>query len=347
MTLDEIETQLQSLLEYEKRTWTKTAQLLLQVERQGLFKEKARSFTQYIRQLAKRFKMHESNFWRIKKAGEYYLKLNETDDLEVITQAKANPEQIEILNKIRTVAPMEIVQDLEKKMLAGEMTQKEFREIWKAYRPAKEGKTERGRKPKQDKQDKQNKQDKQGESAPSVLVSTSFENEKTKTLVVSNVLTAANILEALRNSHWMAYTFNQETIARFQIFKEIAVDTGTSQHARRIDVVAAVKETYKGTLPTILGVEIKVSERDLKQDIKMTEYQAFCHYFYLAIPSDTNMIQLAIEVLTEDIGILCITDTISEGKYQIQVLRKALPLHPSPALVGEVYGKLLYHALKW
>lgn len=335
MTLNEIENQLQDLLEREKHTWTKTAQLLLQVERQGLFKEKARSFTQYIRQLAKQFNMHESNFWRIKKAGEYYLKLNETDDLEVITQAKANPEQIEILNKIRTVAPTKVVQDLEKKMLAGKMTQKEFREIWKAYRPAKEGKTERGRKSKEDKQ------------VPIALPSTILETGKKNTPNTLSMLTVANILEALRDFHWMAYTLNQETIAQFQIFKEISVNTGTSHHARRIDVVAAIKETYKSALPTILGVEIKVSERDLKQDIKMTEYQAFCHYFYLAIPSDTNMIQLAMEVLTEETGILCITDTIIEGKYQIQVLRKALPLHPSPAFVGEVYGKLLYHALKW
>lgn len=136
MKLQDIEVQLQHLLEQDKRNWTKVAQLLIEIERYALFKEKAKSFTQYVKLLAKSLKIHESNLWRIKKAGEYYLAVYGTDEVNVIDTAKTSPEQIEIFNKIKTVAPVEVIKDLEEKLIAGTTSRRDLRAIWSNYRPA-------------------------------------------------------------------------------------------------------------------------------------------------------------------------------------------------------------------
>jgi hypothetical protein len=373
--LQTLENKLQNFLETEKHNWTKTAQVLIEIERRALFKEKARSFTQYVRQLAEQFQIHESNFWRIRKAGEYYLKLNDTTDIEVIGQAKTTPEQIEILTKISTIAPPDVVKGIEKKMIAGETTRQELRDVWKAYRPAKEGKNERGGKFKKplpsNLGDSDDPDDPDANTLPlpfspiSPISPISPTSPTSPTLPMPPVLpiflkpprspsaqaaqaiTAANIVTALKDTQWAIETVKQKQIDHFHLFKEVAVTAGSSRYARRIDVVAIVRETYKSLLPTVIGVEIKTSVNDLLRDMKLTEYMSFCHYFYLAIPNDPAFIDAAESVTTRQIGLLCITDEVIDGRYQIVVNRKARRLQPHPAILGELYGRCLFHALGW
>jgi len=326
MKLEKIETQLQALLEQEKRQWTRTAQLLIEIERDSLFFERAKSFSQYVRQLSEQFQIQESNFWRIKKAGEYYLKLHDTDDVQIIEQAKTTPEQVEILAKIRTAAPSEVVQSLEKRMVDGETTRQELRDVWQTYRPLKEGKTERGRKP--------------NNLPPDVAPPVQSQSAKV-------AMTTVNILEALKNLQWAIDTVGVDTDCS-RLFTEVAVTAGSSRYPRRIDVVSIVRHFRDGPLPTIIGVEIKADVNDLKRETKLTEYMPFCHYFYLAFPNETAFINAAKAVTTQQIGLLCVTDEIIDGRYQVVMLRKARRSQkPHPALMGELYAKCLCQALDW
>jgi hypothetical protein len=339
MTLEEIENKLKTLLTREKHQWTKTAQLLIEVDRNKLYRTKTKFFTQYLRQLAYDLGIHESNLWRIKKAGEYYLKLHNTDDCNVIQEATASPEQIEILLKISTVAPPDIVQHLEEKVITGETTRDELREIWKNYRPIREGKTERGGKP----QKPLNKEDE--------YYQLNLFNQSTKTVKVTKStktkLVTINIIEALKNPQWAIDTLNINNLNDFHIFNEVAIKSGSSRNPRRIDVVGMLKEPQE-LLPTVIGVEIKASIHDLKRDMKFTEYMPFCHYFYLAVPNEQAMIEAAASVITPDIGILCITDKVVDGRYQVVIIKKArLSDNPNSTLLGEVYGKCICHALGW
>ena len=54
----------------------------------------------------------------------------------------------------------------------------------------------------------------------------------------------------------------------------------TLANGRRLDVAAL------GPDGTMLGVEIKVSVQDLKNDAKWREYLEFCELFYFAVPPD-------------------------------------------------------------
>ena len=278
------------------------------------------------------------------------------------------------------MAPPEVVKALEEKMINGETTRQELRDVWKAYRPAKEGKTERGRKPKS-----KTDSDSEGDTKTGLLpLSPSPLSPLSSTALVSPVpfasqvspmpmppvpssalkspppaqsakavlaITAANIVTALRSPQWVIETLkfkkDVKEINHLRLFKEVAITVGSSHNARRIDVVAIVRETYKSPLPTVLGVEIKTSVNDLLRDMKLTEYMSFCHYFYLAIPNERAFIEAAESVTTQSIGLLTLTDKLIDGQYQLVVNRKARRLQPHPAILGELYGKCLFHALGW
>ena len=338
MDIKKLENQLQNLLEREKRQWTKTAQLLIDIERSRLYRKEAKSFSQYIRQLAQKFKINESNFWRIKRAGEYYLKLHNTDNIEIIEKAKTSPEQLEILMKISRIAPTKIVQDLEERLVSGKTTRGELRDTWKTYRQVKNDKPQRGRKSK-----KQLLENLMGDLFESNKDSIS-NNKNTN----SAAMTTANIIQSLKNPQWAIDTINQKKMDYFQLFTEVAVSSGTSSKPRRIDIVSIVKESNKGPLPTVIGIEVKINIHDLKRDMKLTEYIPFCHYFYLAIPNEQAMIDAVASVTTKEIGILCVTDEVVDGRYKNVIIRKAQRIKkPHPVLLGELYGKCLFHALGW
>jgi len=62
-----------------------------------------------------------------------------------------------------------------------------------------------------------------------------------------------------------------------------------------------------------------VDVNDLKRDAQFTKYMQLCHYFFLAIPNETAFIEAAKDVITQQIGILCVTDEIVDGRYQASV----------------------------
>lgn len=326
MDIKKLENQLQNLLEREKRQWTKTAQLLIDIERSRIYRKQAKSFSQYVRQLAQKFKINESSFWRIKRAGEYYLKLHNTDNIEIIGKANTSPEQLEILMKISSIAPPNIVQDFKERLISGKTTREELRDTWRTYSKVKKDKPRRGRKSKKQLLDN--------------VIGDLFTNPA--------AMTTANIIQSLKNPQWAIDTINQKKMDYFQLFTEVAVSSGTSSKPRRIDIVSIVKESNKGPLPTVIGIEVKINIHDLKRDMKLTEYIPFCHYFYLAIPNEQAMIDAAASVTTKEIGILCVTDEVVDGRYKNVIIRKAQRIKkPHPVLLGELYGKCLFHALGW
>lgn len=225
--------------------------------------------------------------------------------------------------KIRTIAPHEIVKNLEEQMIKGETTRQNLRSVWQTYRHLKENKSKQGDK-----------------SKKSQLETVTESSERQSTL------TAANILEALKTTRWATDTVGVNTDCS-RLFTEVAVTAGSSHHPRRIDAVIIVRQFHECPLPTIIGVEIKAGVNDLLRDEKLTEYIPFCHYFYLALPNDTAFIEAAKAVTTQQIGLLCITDEVIDGRYQVVMLRKARSRKPHPALMGELYAKCLCHALGW
>ena len=79
---------------------------------------------------------------------------------------------------------------------------------------------------------------------------------------------------------------------QWRLMTEFPADTGTTERAvRRIDAVIIENQTAARDYGNyhhvyIHGIEIKVSQRDLLNDHKMTEYTPFVDFFYIAVPEE-------------------------------------------------------------
>ena len=157
LQLDEVNNRISELLQEKNSHWTEIAKLAIIVRKQELFKPKFTSFTAWVKDIAEQCDRQPSLIWRYIKASRYYLQLvatgeneeeeneeeeneeeeNEEEDLELdrLDEIKAAPEALERLEKVQRQAPTPVFETLRDKVLSGEATVAECREIEKAYRP--------------------------------------------------------------------------------------------------------------------------------------------------------------------------------------------------------------------
>lgn len=132
--------------------WGKTASELLAIESTGSWQKTHASLSFYLSDLAKTEDKTKSLYWRLLAAGREYNQLRAKFDpqgkefpaLEE-SGVKASPESLELVSKIRRVAPAHVMEALERKAMRGEISRRELRTLWLAYRPVLGGKTARGR----------------------------------------------------------------------------------------------------------------------------------------------------------------------------------------------------------
>lgn len=332
--IEAIEKELLTLAHAETKRWQRTSILMMEVEQNELWslKDNAKSFTQWVKALAQKAGVHESNFWRCLKAGRFYLKISKIsempgagrdsvpgtdseipnttnsgttagaeiaipkiENLPPLENAEIAPETLELVEKITTAAPPEKAREIVKSALNGELSRQELRETWQTYRPAKAGNS-RGK----------------GTQKPAI--------DETKQ-------TACSLIHTLANDD------KRQTIRKnlcgdtdYKLFSEVAVETGTTRNKRRIDAVLVVNggngysrgsrscrgnrshnsqsnKPYNRELQFI-GVEIKVSKSDLINDQKYTEYAPFVHQLWLAVPPE--LVVTAQETAPDYVGILSI-----------------------------------------
>lgn len=147
LQLDEVNQRITELLQEKNSHWTEIAKLAITVQKQELFKSKFTSFTAWVKDIAVQCDRQPSLIWRYIKASRYYLQLVAVDavgvggedqdlDLDRLTEIKAAPEALERLEKVQRQAPTPVFETLRDKVLKGEATVAECREIEKAYRPS-------------------------------------------------------------------------------------------------------------------------------------------------------------------------------------------------------------------
>jgi hypothetical protein len=145
MDLDAIESQLLQHARSEKRRWQEMAELLISVERDGLWRGHTRSFTAWVDTIARRADLQSSVFWRYLKAGRIYLELTGKQDIDADAQVSA--ESLELADKIRRHAPKQVQEHVLEGALEGTLSRSELRQVWSTYRAGAGGLTARGRLP--------------------------------------------------------------------------------------------------------------------------------------------------------------------------------------------------------
>lgn len=287
--LIEIENELSVLVTNDKTSWIKIYKLLQEVEERKLYLENYRSFTAWINAFAQESKVNVSLLWSRLKAGRYYNEYEKKQKelgkrVAPLDEIDCSADCFVFIEKI-SKDNAEISAPLIEKAISHELTRKDFQ---KAY--------------------EEKKRVKQTTSNLKVLKMTDNEVK----------ITANDIVMAFtNNTNWLDYKIKKYQNPKYHVFQEFGVQTGTSRHARRMDLL--VIETFSTEKEEIYthGIEIKVDKADLLNDHKMQEYREHCEFFWIAIPD--NLKEYAEKVCCENWGII----TISDDK-KITVVKRAI-----------------------
>jgi len=133
-------------------TWGQLAAYLLDVKARQTWIAGAASYTEWVKECAKRLSRTEASLWRCISSGRFYRGRAESfvkkgtalPDLPQLPPAVSS-ESLELLAKICRIAPPELIADIELKALEGKIARGDLRAIWETYRPVLKGRTARGR----------------------------------------------------------------------------------------------------------------------------------------------------------------------------------------------------------
>lgn len=291
--INEIEKELSVLLQADKKSWVRIYELIEQVDREKMWEGTYKSFTAWIRALSAKVKVHESLLWKRKKAGQVYSEYEKRAAANGISVPSMNdiqisPDNFELIEKIAQ-GNSKVQDDLIKKAITGEIKRADLKNAWATVRADKEAR---------------------GQKATRSNAYEMFEQDEKNINNQKNKITATDIVLSLSNNSWMKSDFNlneKSTYKEKRIYStmsEFPVHTGTTQNSRRIDLLVLENETVNAYDLILHGVEIKVSKSDLVNDHKMSEYQDFVDYFWIAVPS--VLVNEAIQVADDGWGIISV-----------------------------------------
>lgn len=315
LNLKEIENKLEVLIKIEKKNWADFYLLIKQVETEELWQGRYNSFTQWVKDFAVRTKTHESTIWYKKKAGEVYEKYAEMRkkkglEVEEIRDSKVSVNSLVILDKIDKYSP-EKTEELADKVFNKEITRNDLQSIYRAVRPSTETR-ERINSIYSSKTDDEIRAEKIEES-----------------IKTSNILSTLYSIECWlgkkKERKYFKSSYEQDKV---QCFAEFPLFTGTTRHSRRIDFLCIENMISENLWElNIHGVEIKVSEHDLLNDEKYTEYTEFVDYFYLAVPEELE--DIAKNNKFNGCGLIVISkDKENSNKFIAKVVEAPTKLNP-------------------
>lgn len=299
--IDVIETELESILSSDKKSWVRIYELMDTVEREKLYSDQYSSYTKWVNALADKAKVHVSLLWNRKKAGRVYSAYEERAKERGRTVPSMNAIQVSAdnFNLIEKIAGnnTDVADELIDKVLQGEMKRSDLKNAWQTVKADREA------------------------SGKKIVRVNAYDKEGVD--IKTETITAADIVLALSRPAWLKNSVDtysdRYTQSKYRVLTEFAVCTGTSHHARRIDALVLENHTVEAEKPYNLhahAIEIKVSKHDLLSDHKMQEYTDYADFFWIAVPEELKAD--AESIMLNDWGLI----TIDEKK-ELHVIKKA------------------------
>lgn len=339
LQLDQVENQISQLLGQNETNWKKVAQLAIHTQQKELYKKKYNSFTAWVNSIAQSCDRQPSLIWRYIKAAKYYLHTVGSEDLELLDEALAPPEALEKLEKIERNAPQSVFEKLKEKVLEGEATVSECRQVELEYRPDDE-QYRRGRpaKGKEGSYQHLGKVEQEDSAAAIQMIEGHglLENQLAATISRSLKISLVNWAKTCSGMRYPPKHCKEHTEVRVNF----------EQKRLRLDFLGVVRWSYKRP-KDIFVVEIKSSLSDFESDTKWENYLNFCHYFCFAIPKHDDDLKKAVELRTEA-GILLVdmtSEITDEMAYPVIVHRK--PKKTEGSSISLVYETLYERILGW
>ena len=317
--MSQIERELSDAVSTSQAQWSIIYRLLEEVRTARLWEGTAASFTAWVRAAAARMGVAESLLWKRHKAGrvyeEYALRVAENGGTAPAIEDLQNvsPDSLELCASVAH-GNKEQLDQLVSKVVEGKLSRADLREAARANKAARIAA----------KAAKEKAMEGTGSNGVPVIEDDGDTSKPT--------MTASDIVTALRQqSSWLEEPdddskTNFSTPPVYHVLTEVRAESGTAHHARRIDAVVAETESLppwqRADNVVLHGVEIKVAEHDLRGDQKMSEYDAFCDYFWLAVPDTEDMTSAAAEVSRPAWGLLAVSQA---GRVRVVRRSERLP----------------------
>lgn len=362
--LSKIENQLIQIFAEEQKIWVRTYLLMQKVRETGLYTAKGhKSFSAWMNSLASEIiHVHVSLLWKRLKAGDLYAQ--HVERLEAssgassaagpqdtaqkiadgIQQTEVSPDTLVLIDKVADGNSAQ-VDELIEKAERGELKNKDLKDAWAV---AKVRKLEAGQAPTR-KSKHQKKADVPDSAAPADAGAADGEAGGAVTAVSAeelakaqaekqaqeDAIAAAQVIHALDDSGWLRKLYNYDADPRkfdkptFKLLREFPISTPTAAHARRIDALVVENfsiDPHVQDAVALHGIEVKVSESDLKRDTKMADYALYVDKFWIAVPDKKELLDAARGYLGEGWGLIAIQKDVGEdglSHFSVRVEKQA------------------------
>ena len=309
MNIIDIEKKLSEVISSDQKSWVKVYTLMQEVEDDKLYEPEYKSYTAWVNSFAERNKVHVSLLWSRKKAGKFYSEYfarqmqNGNSSVVPLQDVTTSPDNIILVEKIAG-SNCDLANDLLDKVVKGSLKRRDLSNAWQTVKAER---AERG-----ESVQRKNAHDKPINAVNAV-------NADRKRTEQSTTLTAMDIVLALKNNNWLPKRIPKKYMAeKYRVMTEFAVNTGTTRHSRRMDVLALenISTPDKNDI-ALHGIEIKVSKNDLLNDKKMEEYTFFCDYFWLAVPEE--LVENAVSIISDGWGVIAVSMSQQQPQLQSQI----------------------------
>lgn len=151
---------------------------------------------------------------------------------------------------------------------------------------------------------------------------------------------AANIMFAIRESNWLQPTGHDVSCDRiYHAFLSINANKKGSRNARQMYALVVENITVTTRNAVMLrGIDIKVNRQDLLGDTQTAGSAGDVDYYYIAVPEDPEMIEMAESAVRPEWGIMAVD--LSGNIKVIKEPSRLKPLHRENAL-SNIIIKLL------
>lgn len=283
LTNDEIQRLIKKSLS-GKRDWRVLARIILEYEREKLWKGEASSFSAWLKQFAGQLGVHISNLWRFRRAAKAAFMLwgehgqRRINSLMDIPEG-ISPESIEILEKISRAAPSYTVNELSTRLFEKTITMNALRVLWRKFRPALKGDA-RGR----------------NKLAPRL----SRGDARRRDELFQNL-----VIESLGSLNLKGLGYEKNTS------KKLVADVKMSSDQGEVDVVMLVR--LEGGEVDIHGIEVE-KDIDSVRPESLEKLKRYCDYVWVALDEEPTQ---ELFNLNTGIGLLHVRES------KLDVIKKA------------------------
>lgn len=323
-TIYDVEKELEDIFATDRRGWVKMYRLLDIVDKQNLWRREYTSFSEWLRDYAKRKNISASLLWHRRQAGRFYDDFISRANLAGITEPQLEDVDVPVdsLNIAERIAGKSdfAADELIHKIINRELTRQDLSSIWrnvKAEKYAREKAYREWREP--------------------PAYASDVARIQTQDIILSlmkdywlpDAIFEENARLAIKDTNYVALGFNGRIRPMYRTAADFGVFNRVIEEDTDIDLMIAENCTIdaedKGYRLNLHAIEVKVDKKDFLSVKEMDMYRLFADYCWLAVPEE--LCQDALEVVPDDWGVI-----LSDGKkaYAAKIPAKIteyLPTH--------------------